>query len=70
MDLHFPRPERRDGRYQDDPPEVARDQLILGREHDQISLIQIHIDRFEPELVGQPGVVAEIADRAAMGEGP
>ena len=68
MDLHLARPQRGHRRDQDDPPEASRDHLVLDREDDQERPVQIHVDRLEPELVDQAGMVADVADRAAVGE--
>ena len=51
VDLHLPRPKRGDRRYQDDPPEPSLDHLVFDCEHDQVSTVQVDVDRFEPALI-------------------
>ena len=69
MDLHLPQAgsSRRRG-YQDDPAEPPRDHLVLDREDDQERPVQVHVDRLEPALGRSAPMVADVADRTAMGE--
>ena len=68
MDLHLPGPSAATDDTRTIRPNPRSIMASLTANTTRNAPFKIHVDRFEPEIVRQAGMVADVADRTAMGE--